>query len=105
MINVSISSEARVKLETLAPKVAELLLRQFEWLQSAQTRTQLQTKGKIKQLHGTSNTYSLAASPTHLVLFQVDGESLFISDIINVSFLDYIRRTTANAKPNQTKAS
>ena len=98
---ITISSEARVKLETLAPKVAKLLLRQLEQLQSAQTRNHLEMESKIKQLHGLPNTYSLAASPNHLVIFQAEENDLTISDIVNVSLLDYIRRTNEAAKPNQ----
>jgi mRNA-degrading endonuclease RelE of RelBE toxin-antitoxin system len=96
---IIISNEAKVKLETLAPKVAKLLLRQFEHLEAAQTRVRMEAEGKIKQLHGLANTYSLAASPNYLVIFKSQGNDLIISDIVNVAFLEYMRRTTENAKP------
>ena len=103
----NISSEAKVKLETLAPQVARLLQREFAPLRSSQTRARLEAEGKVKPIPGLENTYSLQVSPNYELILQsghggfVKGGSPVLSDIINISRLG---KAVVKAKPAAVKA-
>lgn len=98
----NISSEAKVKLETLAPQVARLLQREFAPLRSPQTRARLEAEGKVKPIPGLENTYRFQVSPHYELILQsgrggfTKGGRPFLSDIINISRLE---KAMVKAKP------